>query len=165
MGETAFILIIQPGLTLAPGVATVVKLVETRHGERQRRECLSDLLLQPGGLLTGQPRVLCVALRDIVQHLLQHLGGNYAHILAPLLPECVQVMMETLGFRPLGAVKTHDFIVRQNELQLAPHQPAFTVDSQKLIKRNKVFVAFPGDFHPGIKENHPVVRVLRQAFA
>ena len=109
--------------------------------------------------------MLRVALRDIVQHLLKHSGGNHAHILTPLLPECVQVMMETLGFCPLGAVKTHDFIVRQYELEFAPHQPAFAVDSQKLIKRNKVFVAFPGDFYPGIKENHPLVRVLRQTFA
>jgi hypothetical protein len=71
--------------------------------------------------------------------------------MAPLLPERVQMMMETLGFRPLGAVKTHDFIVRQNKLQLAPHQPAFAVDSQKLIKRNKVFVAFSGDFTPAFR--------------
>lgn len=99
-------------------------------------------MLQAGSLLTGQPRVLRVALGDIVQDLLQHLGGNYAHILAPLLPECVQMMMETLGFRPLGTMKTHDFIVRQNELQLAPHQTALAMNSQKLIKRNKVFVAF-----------------------
>lgn len=165
MGETAFILIIQPGLALSPGVATIVKLLEARHGYRQRRERLADFLLQPGGLLTGEPRMLRVDLRNIVQHHLKHPGGNYAHLLAPLLPERVEVMMETLGFRPLGAVKAHDFIVRQDELQLAPHQPAFAVDGQKLIKRNKVFVAFPGDFHPGIKENHPVVRVLRQAFA
>jgi hypothetical protein len=60
-------------------------------------------------------------------------------------------MMETLGFRPLGAVKTHDFIVRQNELEFAPHQPAFAVDSQKLIKRNKVFVAFPETFTPALR--------------
>ena len=32
MGESAFILIIQPGLALAPGVATIVKLLKTRHG-------------------------------------------------------------------------------------------------------------------------------------
>ena len=165
MRQPTLIPIVQPGLTLTPGVATVVELIKTRYGNRQGRESLANLLLQPGSLLAGQPRLLRVALGDLVQHLVQNLGGNHAHVVAPLLPERVQVMVETLGFRPLGAVKTHDFIVRQNELQLAPHQPALTVDSQKLIKRNKVFVAFPGDFHPGIKENHPVVRVLRQAFA
>jgi hypothetical protein len=37
-------------------------------------------------LLAGQPLLLRVALRNIVQHLLQHLRGNHAHI-APLLPE------------------------------------------------------------------------------
>jgi hypothetical protein len=84
---------------------------------------------------------------------------------APLLPERVQVMVETLGFRPLGTVKAHDFVVRQNELELAPHQPALAVNSQKLIKRNKVFVAFSGDFNPGVEQNNSVIGVLRQAFA
>ena len=77
----------------------------------------------------------------------------------------VQVVMKTLGFRPLGAVKTHDFIVWQNKLQLTPYQPTLAVDGQKLFKRNKVFVAFSGDFHPGVEQNNAVIGVLRQAFA
>ena len=165
MRQPTLIPIVQPGLTLTPGVATVVELIKTRYGNRQGRECLANLMLQPGSLLAGQPRLLRLALGDLVQHLVQNLGGNHAHVVTPLLPAGVQVVMKTLGFRPLGAVKTHDFIVWQNKLQLTPYQPTLAVDGQKLIKRNKVFVAFSGDFHPGVEQNNAVIGVLRQAFA
>ena len=122
-------------------------------------------MLQSGSLLAGQPLLLLVTLCNVVQYLLQHLGCNNAHVMAPLLPERIQMMVEALGFCPLGAVEAHDFIGRQNKLQLPPHQPAFAMDRQKLVKRNEIFVAFTGDFHSRIQEDHLVIWVLRQAFA
>ena len=60
---------------------------------------------------------------------LQNLRGDVAHLFTPLTPAGIQMVVETLGFGPLGAVQAHHFFSRQNKLQLAPHEPALAVDS------------------------------------
>jgi hypothetical protein len=66
-----------------------------------------DFLLQTA-VCWRQPFLLRIALRNIIQNLLQHLRGNGAHLIAPLLPEAYSDG-GSAAFRPFGAVETHDF--------------------------------------------------------
>ena len=73
--------------------------------------------------------------------------------------------VEALRFSPFGSVQAYDFIFRQNELQLPPHQTAFAVDGQKLIERNEILMLRTGDPDAGVEDLNPVIRMLRHALA
>ena len=88
---------------------------------------MANIILNVRYLLTRQPLTFCPGAFDGCQLLLQHPGGDIAHFRAPLLPERMQMVIKALRFAPFGTVQTHDFIVRQHKLQLAPDQTALTM--------------------------------------